>query len=308
MQLFPAGLDPARNEEPDEIRIYSGIYESLLTLGDDYQTIYPGLARSWEISPDQSVYTFHLQPGIRFHDGSPLNSRAVVYAFQRQVRLNPEKPLFNMIGEIRPADSLSLEIRLKYPYAQFLYTLTSDIGLKVISLKALEELGDQIAFHPSGTGPYRLKTWKQNREIRLEAFGDYHGEKGGVREIVFSYVPEYFEREELFREGKIDVHAGIPGYSIDRLRWQGKVAYETLPPTSTVFLGMNSKSLLFSDIRLRRAVLHALDIPRMVNSLLRGNSMPARGPLPPGLFPPPDPGQDSYSRRSPAAYWQRLVI
>ena len=188
---FPSGLDPARNFNPEEIRIYSNIYESLLTLSSDYQTVQSHLAESWEISEDNKVYKFHLKPGIRFHDGSPLTAQAIVYSFQRQINLNLSSPLFNMIESIQELDSLTFEIQLKYPYFQFLYTLTSIIGLKAISKKALHEFGDDIAFHPVGTGPFRLDEWENNSYIRLIAFGD-HGESSGViKKIIFKYFSDY---------------------------------------------------------------------------------------------------------------------
>lgn len=291
---FPRGLDPARNFDPEEIRIYSNIYESLLTLNSDYQTVQSHLAESWEISEDNKDYKFHLKPGIRFHDGSPLTAQAIVYSFQRQINLNPFSPLFNIIESIRELDSLTFEIRLKYPYAQFLYTLTSIIGLKAISENALHEFGEDIAFHPVGTGPFRLDEWENNSYIRLITFDDYRECGGVIKKIVFKYFIDYFEEEEYFKTGKIDVQFHVIGYSTDRLKWLGLADYKTLKPISTTFIGFNNRSQIFADQRVRKALLYALNIPHLVHNILRGNSVVARGPLPPVFFDYQDLQQPGY--------------
>lgn len=292
---FPNGLDPARNFNPEEVRIYSNIYESLLTLDSDYHTVKPNLAESWEISEDNKVYRFHLKPGIRFHDGSSLSSDAAIYSFQRQVNLDPSSPLFNMIDSFRMVDSLTFEILLKYPYAQFLYTLASVVGLKAVSKNALDKFGENIAFHPVGTGPLQLAEWEINNHISLIPFDEHRAYNRNLKKVIFKYFDDYFDREEEFKSGKIDIQFSVIGYSTDRLKWRGLVDYKIIKPVSTIFMGFNNRSEILIDRKLRKAILFALNIPYLVHNILRGNSVVARGPLPPVFFDYQEICQEGYN-------------
>jgi len=277
-------LDPARSEEASESKIISCIYESLVQLGSDYHTLQPEVAEEWEISDDLQTFRFRLKSGIRFHDGSPLNADAVIYSFQRQFALNSSSPLFNMIDHFQQHDSLNIAIHLKYPYSQFLYSLASPSGLKIISKSALGKYGDEIATHPVGSGPYLVKEFKQNQKIRLEAYPDFRSQSGQLKEVIIKRYRDYFSMEVDFREQKLDLIYAVPGFSIDRLKWQGMIEYQVLPPLNVIFLGFNCRQPPFSDPKVRKAILKAINIDEMVNIIYRGKSLKAKSPVPPRLF------------------------
>ena len=278
-------LDPAKVNETGEPQLISTIYESLFVLEGDYVTLQSRLLEDWTVSEDLKRYRLRLKPGIRFQDGSPLHAEAVTHCFQRQIALNPESPLFRMIDEIRALDNQTLEIHLKYPYAQFLYTLTAPLGLKVISKNALEKYGEEIGIHPVGSGPFQVKEFIKNKNIRLVVNPYYQNQSRSVQEIHIKFYSDYFEMEQDFLYQKLDVIYAVPGFSIDRLKWQGKVDYKILPPLNVLFLGFNCQQKPFSDRRVRQAVLKAIDIPELVNIISRGKALPAEGPVPPVLFP-----------------------
>lgn len=277
-------LDPARSEEASESKIISCIYESLMQLGADYHTLQPEVAEEWEISRDLQAFRFQLKSGIRFHDGSPLNAEAVIHAFQRQITLNSSSPLFNMIDHIELLDSLNLEIHLKFPYAQFLYTLASPSGLKIISKNALAKYEDDIAIHPMGSGPFLVKEFLKNQKLHLAANPYYRSRSGQVDEVIIKCYSDYFSLEKDFRKQRLDLIYAVPGFSIDRLKWQGMVEYQVLPPLNVIFLGFNCRKAPFSDPRVRTAVLKAININELVNIIYRGKSLMAKSPVPPRLF------------------------
>ena len=279
-----SNLDPATSEEVSESQIISCIYESLIQLGVDYHTLQPEVAEEWEISGDLRKFRFRLKSGIRFHDGSPLNADAVDHSFQRQITLNSSSPLFNMIEHIEVLDSLNLEIQLKYPYAQFLYTLASPFGLKIISKSALEKYGNEIATHPVGSGPFMVKEFLTNQRLHLTANPHYRSSSGQAKEVVIKCYNDYFSLEKDFREQKLDLIYAVPGFSIDRLKWQGRIEYQILPPLNVIFLGFNCRQPPFSDPRVRTAVLKAININELVNIVYRGKSLQAKSPVPPRLF------------------------
>ncbi|MCK4558396.1 MAG: hypothetical protein KAV45_01345 [Calditrichia bacterium] len=280
LYFFPDGLDPAKNAEFFEYQIFSQIYEPLLTLDDDYQTLLPCLAGTWSVSEDNLTYTFQLTPDVLFHDGSMLTAEAAEISFIRQIQLRPEYPLFNIIDTIRSVGPLTLQIELKYPYLPFLYSLASPHGLLVISQKALEQFGDAVGKHPVGTGPFYLDKWQEKKYITLRAFSEYR-EKSTIDKITFILPDSTSQSEVLFKNGDLDLLYMVAGYWLDRLKWLGKVEYFVQKPLNTMYLGFNLNNDPVNKIAIRKAILIAIDIKKSVLITNRGNALPAEGPLPP---------------------------
>ncbi|MCK4894647.1 MAG: ABC transporter substrate-binding protein, partial [Calditrichia bacterium] len=220
---LPEVLDPAESSGLYDTQIFANIYESLVNLDEDGFTIRPGLASKWHVDNDLTRYVFELKSGKWFHDGSPVNAEAVVYSFRRQVKKSSSAPLFNMIEGIDQVDSMTLAIQLKFPYAQFLYTLSSPLGLKAISQKALAYYGDNIGKHPVGSGPFKLKEWQDDEEIVLQRNKVYTEFSGNLEGLVFKNLEDYSHFEDLIKEGNCDIYYSVPGFYIDRLKWLGKV-------------------------------------------------------------------------------------
>lgn len=280
---MPTGLDPARNMDFSATQIYSQIYETLVTLDSNRSTINPCLAERWDISADQRIFTFHLKPHILFHDGSILNAEAAVYSFSRMLKNNSASPILNNIDSMKIIDSLSLCITLKKAYPNFLLDLTSPYSLVAISPDAINSSNDDLAFNPAGTGPFKIKELKKD-EIKLIRFNEYHGKLSAIKTIIFKYYSEQNSFYNALRENKIDILFMVAGYQLDRLKWLGQIDYKVLPPYNTVYLGFNNHCYPFNDIKTRRAVLRAINTTKLALYMTRGNSIPAKGPLPPNFI------------------------
>ncbi len=297
LNFFPSGLDPVTNTEFFEYQIFSQIYEPLLTLDYDYQTLLPCLAGTWSVSEDNLEYTFHLRPDVFFHDGSMLTAEAAKNAFMRQTQLRPEYPLFNIIDTIRSVGPLTLQIELKYPYLPFLYSLASPNGLLVISQKALEKYGDDIDKNPVGTGPFYLDQWQEKKYITLRAFQEYR-EKSTVDKISFILPDSTSQSELLFKKGDLDILYLVAAQWLDRLKWLGRIEYFVQKPLNTIYLGFNLNNDPVNKIAIRKAILMAIDIKKSVLITNRGNALPAEGPLPPIFRGFDDLKQEKYNPKS----------
>jgi peptide/nickel transport system substrate-binding protein len=295
IEHFPRGLDPAQHFGVDETQIYSQIYETLLSIDEDYQTVTPNLAERWETSTDNQIYTFYLRPNVLFHDGSVLTSQAIKRSIEWQVENNSSSPLFNVIDTVCIVDKLTISFKLKYPCSSFLYTLASPISIVIISPKALQQFGSDIAFHPVGTGPFYLTKWKDKDEIQLTAFEDYRQGKKGIDQIIFRYYADRFQREESIHKDNVDILFMVSGFSIDRLKWLGTIDYFVQPPVSLFFIGFNNNTAPFKDIRVRKAVLKAINLPELVLNVNRGNAVVAKGPLPDIFFDYKNIRQEEYN-------------
>lgn len=294
---FPNGLDPGKNFDVHEIQIYSQVYETLVKLEEDGHKVIPCLAKKWKVSEDGKLFTFYLQPNVYFHDNSLLNAEIVKYSFDRQLELNGSSPLLNMIDTVEVTDSSSFSIRLKYPYALFLYNLTSPTTYVAISKNALKKYGNDIAFHPIGTGPFYLKKWEPKKTISLNTFKNYWKSKNNINKIIFEYYDNLVQREKSLQQDEVDVLNTISGYSIDRLKWLGTIDYKVFNPINVIYLGFNNNDELLKNIFIRKAILRSINIPKLVLNLLRGNSLVSKGPLPPSLHNYNEIKQEIYNIR-----------
>ena len=123
----PNTLDPAVNYDYNGAPFLGMVYETLVrAVGEKDPELVPGLAESWEKSPDGLVYTFKLKPGAKFHDGSPVNVEAVKYSFERLLKLGMGAVAnFTSIDKIEAVDDTTVRFTLKVPFTQFLPALSS---------------------------------------------------------------------------------------------------------------------------------------------------------------------------------------
>ncbi|MBW2123596.1 MAG: hypothetical protein JRH07_17395, partial [Deltaproteobacteria bacterium] len=165
-------MDPHVSLDGQSPLIWRGVYEPLLNLREDTFEIIPGLAKSWEISPDGRAYTFHLQRGVKFHDGTPCTAATVKFTLERSRSLGKAGSyVLAPVEKIEVLDDLTLRITLKYPVRSFLsamagmYTPSFVVNPKLVKAHEIvtEKEGKKVSDwaekylydHAVGTGPYR---------------------------------------------------------------------------------------------------------------------------------------------------------
>ena len=183
-------LDPHVSFDGQSPLIWRGVYEPLLNLKGDTTDILPGLAKSWEISSDGLVYTFHLQRGVKFHDGSPFTAECAKFSLERAKSLGKGGSyVLGPVTEIAALDDHTLRITLQNPVRSFLSALagmyTPSYVVKPELVKAHEVVTEQdgekvsdwgekyLYDHMLGTGPYRFVRWDHGQQIIMEKFEDY---------------------------------------------------------------------------------------------------------------------------------------
>ena len=283
---FPAGINPLHHFREIETQINSQIYETLTELSPDLKTVVPRLAISWTFS--ENTYFIRLRPDVYFHNGKKLSAKDVVESFALQKNKAIMRTLFSEVDSVQAINELTVVFYLKRPYPMFLQALSSSYGLLIVQENKRSGLF-------SGTGPYELETFNADKEVILKAFDKYWAGKPEIKYIKFKFYKNRYEIEDAIIEDVVDIVYRIPGYSVDRLKWAGKVDYYVQPPRSIFFLGFNISNVPFTDIRLRKAVLKAINIPPLVLNVNRGNAVVARGPLPEFLFHYNKVSQDSFN-------------
>ena len=188
LQLEPPHLDPtsAAAGAIDQV-VYSNIFEGLTRFGSD-GAVLPGLAKSWDISEDGTVYTFKLHSGVTFHDGTSFEASDVVFSLDRaraEDSTNAQKALFNGIESVEAVDPTTVKVTLSAPQGNFLFNMAWGDAVIV----APESIAD-IKNNPVGTGAFKFSEWRQGDRISLVRNDSYWGTPAALESATFKYISE----------------------------------------------------------------------------------------------------------------------
>jgi peptide/nickel transport system substrate-binding protein len=292
-------MDPHKHLGWMTYRIVRNVFEGLVCRDlsrDDvaYAPIIPGLAESFEVSSDNRVYSFHLRKGVNFHDNTPLDAEAIGFNIERMTC--PEAPhydkdaakyssfIWKYLEKVSVSNPLTIDIHLREPFSEFLAQLTEG-GLgsaRILSPSAWRKYGNEgIKDHPIGTGPFRFVERGKRGEIILERNYDYWGELPFLDKIIFKPMPEPAARIAALQTGEVDLIFVPPPDTIEILIKAGfRVVQGPVP--HTWYLSLNMRSPKMRDVRVRKAIIMAIDREKIAKSLLRGTATPAHGLQAPG--------------------------
>jgi peptide/nickel transport system substrate-binding protein len=284
----PESLDFAKTSTERAIRVAWLMCEALVNVSKDGQTLEPGLAESWQFSPDGLSAVMKLRSGVQFHDGTSLDAEAVKASLERQFR--PSHPLYTaepkntqeqalgeLIDDIRVVDRLTLALKLKHPGLHYLSQS------EIVSPSALRKLGKAFARNPACTGPYKLESWSAE-QIVLVANDQYWGGRPKIDRVVFRFIAEGKAVVDALLREEVDFVARLPDpVWFERLRESPKIKWVPFPGLNLYYLGFYTERAPFNNAMVRRAVAQAINIPRAALFLGRGVAVPAKGALPPGV-------------------------
>lgn len=264
------------------------LFSGLITYGFDLKPI-PNLAESFEISPDGKAYTFKLHKNAKWHDGKPLTSEDVVFSFTKILPdVNPRARLnFSRAESITAPDPHTVVVTLKEPFAPFI--MAFDVATAPVLPKHIYDGTDYRAnpanSAPIGSGPFKFKEWKKGGHIHLVRFDDYYKPgKPYLDEMFFHIIPDAGQRVVALETQKVHVAAfsDIEWFEVQRLKKMPFLelttkGYEMFAPVS--WLDMNHSRKPFSDVRFRKAMMHAHDRVFMRDNIFNGLGRVANGPI-----------------------------
>ncbi|MBF0202470.1 MAG: ABC transporter substrate-binding protein [Desulfamplus sp.] len=266
------GLDPAK--EGTFVKEKALITETLVEADPNFALV-PGLAQSWKML-SETTWEITLRPGVLFHNGESLTAKSVAQALTRNLRINPSLAGITRIKGISPAGDLILHIETDGLYPPLPATLVyADMAVAHPESKANDQ---GIIVHPIGTGPYKLKEWKRaEQKVLLEKFDDYWGEKARIGKIEFRSIPDPAIRSLEIQKGSVDLIPDAPYGDLDILRQKGLKV--TIANTARVYqINFGSlKDTPFADVRVRKALSHAVNRDEIVRYVLFGMGRPAAG-------------------------------
>jgi peptide/nickel transport system substrate-binding protein len=250
---------------------------------NDAPPIVPVLARSWRVSRDAKTYTFKLRKGVRFHDGTPFDAAAAKFNIERMgVKSSPnyfDKAgavtafLWRHLDGVETPDSETLVLHLSQPFAELPSMMCESTGNPaMVSPTRVKKVGnDSFGEKPVGTGPYVFVSRQRGVQIVFRA--NPRPWKGGRTPhspgITFRPIPDLAARGNALRTGAVDGINFPSADAIAELQKLGFKLYRGLTP-ATYYLSMNMREKPFQDIRVRRAVNHAIDREALAKDLWKG--------------------------------------
>ncbi len=292
------GLDPAHETDGESLKVCDNIYEPLVKFADESLDLIPCLATKWEISDDGKTYTFYLREGVRFHDGTPFNARAVEFSFKRQYdETHPchkyglpyvywnNMDMSNIVEDVNVIDEYTVQFILKKRNTPFLKNLQMPFTY-IVSPAAVKKYKDKYGTTvslPAGTGPYKFKEWVKGDKVVLVANEDFWGEKLKIKTVIYKSIEENSVRLLALEKGEID---GMQFPNVEDLayaRRNRKLKIIEADALNVGYLAMNCEKEPFSDPNVRQAVSYAINKKLLVKALYGGIGIPAKNPIPPSM-------------------------
>jgi peptide/nickel transport system substrate-binding protein len=281
LQRVLVSLDPhgAQSVEEPTAVIASHIFDTLL--GRDFETgeLLPRLATAWE-PVDERTWEFTLRGDVTWQDGSPFTSEDVKFSLERVLELEgPLAPLWALVESIETPDDLTVQITTTDPQG----TVPVSATLFFITPAALT---NEPGFfdNPVGIGPYRFESWARDAQIVLVASDTHWDGAPGVETLTFREIPEVAARVTALETGEIDFTYGLPADQLPALRENEDLVIDSTPSYAYYFNWFNSSREPFTDVRVRQAMAHALDLDTLAQDLLQDVGARAQAPIPPTIF------------------------
>ena len=236
IESSPTNLDPRVGIDAYSERIDELLFDALVHR-DEHFNLQPWLATSWDV-PDPLTYVFHLRRDARFHDGRPLTARDVKWTFDsimnRTVR-TAKTGTYRFVDHIDAPDDATVVFHLKEPWASLLWNLANG-AIGIVPFGS----GADFYRNPIGSGPFRLVSNQQDREVVIERNEQYWRERPRVARVRFTVVPDTTTRALELRKGSADVALNaLTADMVLALRRDPNLQVQQTPGTVLAYVAMN---------------------------------------------------------------------
>jgi peptide/nickel transport system substrate-binding protein len=259
----------------DNVSIWTMLlmYDQLTRPTRDGLQIEPGLAQSWDISKDGKTYTFHLRPGVKFHDGSPVTASDVKFCVERAAFAKNTQWAFILaaLNRMEVVDAHTVRAHLKQPHAPFL----SDMALFATSIypaKLFHQMGKKFWQHPIGTGAFKFQSWKHGSEVVLVR--NPHFWRNPAQPYADSFhnliVADANTRVLQVQSGELDIAVFVPPSQAKAMQHSSSVTVHLDNFMDSHFAPINITKPPLTDKRVRQALNYGVDKNVIVNKVLFG--------------------------------------
>ena len=274
MTLEPPGLDPttAAAAAIAEVTLYS-IYETLTKINED-GSVSPLLSESWQASPDLKTYTFKLRKGIKFQNGEPFDSATVKFSFDRAAAptsTNKDRSLFQSFEQVSAPDADTVVLVLKYAEPNLPFLL-GQASASIVEPKS----APTDATQPVGTGPYTLGAWAKGSSISLNKWDAYRN-AGAIKlaKVTIRIISDPSAQVAALLSGDVDVFPRVAAArSLAQFKSDPRFAVLVGGSRAKTIVSINERRKPLDDVRVRRAILAAIDRKAMIDGAVDGFGAP----------------------------------
>jgi peptide/nickel transport system substrate-binding protein len=281
-------LDPAAYSDRTTETVLRNMFDGLVTRTVDNEIV-PELAEEYRWVDDLTV-EFTLRQGVKFHNGEALTADDVVYTFERILHQDigaQRRGFVQEVDRVVKVDDTTVRFVLKSPWPVFLQMLVHN---QIVPQDYLAWVGDErFAARPWGSGPFRYVEGDLNDRIVLERFADYYGGADAMppvgparlQRVIFRLMPDATDRVEALLSGDVHIIQSVPPSMVALLTDNPAVTVKAVTSTQPKFMDLNVTVPPFDDVRVRRALNHAVDKERLLDDVAGGYGLVLAGPLSP---------------------------
>lgn len=279
--------------QPDPVRggfnaVQFGLAETLMRLDSDLQpqpwlatSVRPANATTWEVV---------LQEGVTFHDGAPMDAQAVKASLERAVKLSTSAKTLLGLKAVTVRGPLTLSLVTQTP-TPHLPGLLTEPSTAIVNAAAAAAQGEAFTDKPVTTAMFQVQRYELDRELVAVRYDGYWAEPAKTERLEVNVLSDASARFLALQSGQLDVAVDIQPESVRQIDSDGTLRAVAAPPVATIFAYLNQARAPFDDVRVRRAIAHAVPAPdAVVQTVLRGQGQPAAGVFPPAVLDCPGAG------------------
>jgi len=320
----PIALDGALISDGESGRVIIQIYEGLVALKPGTTLVVPSLATKWKASANGKAWTFTLRSGVKFSDGTAMDAAAVCFNFNRWYNFtgsfqNPSAtyywqtvfggfktydpksgaPQGSLFSGCKVASPSTVTITLTAPSASFLGALSlpsffigsptamqkygADQG-SVDASGVFHPTGTYATDHPTGTGPFMLKSWTRGDKLVLARNPNYWGKPAKLSQLIFRPIADNAARLQALQNGEIQGYDLVEPQDVATIKSDSNLQLLSRPPFNVGIVGMNQSMPPMNNLKVRQAVAYGLDRASVVKAFYGGRGVVAKEFQPPSLF------------------------
>ena len=288
LQDDPDVLDPAQSRTFVGRIVYTAMCDKLVDVSPDLKIV-PQLATEWNWSSDAKELTMKLREGVKFHDGTDFDAKAVVATIERNMKL-PESRRKSELASVEKVEAVGgyeVKFTLKAPDVTLLAQLSDRAGM-IVSPKAAEELGANFGNHPVCAGPFKFVERIQQDRIVLEKFQDYWNKDNVfIDKVTYLPIPDTTVRLANLRAGDLDMIERLAATDAASVKEDAKLNYQAVVNIGYMALytnianGARADNPFGKDKRLRQAFSLAIDRDALNQIVYEGTAVAGNQPYPP---------------------------
>ncbi|MDR7417730.1 MAG: ABC transporter substrate-binding protein [Armatimonadota bacterium] len=234
------------------------------------------LVREDSVSPDGMTVTMRLQSNVRFHDGTPFNAAAVKWNLDRKIQ--KRQPLFDLLPfrSIEVVDDLTVRVAMTRPAPNF-RSILSTKTFSMYSPAFAQRVGDDgLKQQASGTGPFTVAEFRPNEIVRLSRNPNYW-QQGlpYLDEVIYRIVPNINTRATMLEAGDVDMALALSIPDLQRLKARRGIKVLEALGSQQYYITINNRKPPLNDVRVRRALNHAVDKDGIIKTVMLGTARPA---------------------------------